>query len=201
MTRRAALPTLRRMNWRDRVYLAMLDPRTALVFGTFRISHLSGLSAQAFELVRMLYADRVTVMQGSGRKVQRGCGSYVEGDTLVVQGVSLPEIAEELAQAKERGMDIGLLMVGGRFEEHPLVYLVDVPHQQGFRLFDADGFGQAYRQARQASSRRIPRLRGQFYGRPEDGEEGDGTPATISWVKDYRKKGVKGPPASVAVVR
>ena len=169
VTRRVALQTLARMNWGDGVVLAMKEGATPVVFGTFQVERLSGLSHEASERLRDLYPCEV--VPGAGRVVHRGCGSYEEAPFIIlVRDAPLPEIAQHLMVWKTKGMDIGKPMVGGAFRDHPLVYLRDVPHQQGFRPFDLERFEAAFRVASEALTssgrRRIPTVRGQFYAQP-----------------------------------
>lgn len=189
VTRRVSLHTLARMNWGDLVALAIKESRTPVLFGTFHISRLSGLSPQASDIVRDLF--RCEVIQGQERHVERECGDYYElGITVIVHEAPLPEIARALIDAKKRGIDIGKPMVGGVFQAHELVYLKDIPHQQGFRPFDWPAFVKALEWAKAIwpdgkGRRRIPVVRGQFYAQAEGARPGDGELVVVG---SYRRR-------------
>lgn len=188
VTRRVSLATLERMHWGDRVVLAIKERASPVVFGTFLIHILSGLSSEASQRLMTLF--ECEVIPGSEREVKRGCGEYIEGATIVVREAPLPVIARHLRDWKEAGLDIGKPMVGGNFEPHPLVYIPDIPHQQGFRPFDWDRFTQALSDYRAVwpdgrGKGRLPRVRGQFYAAAASDQGPD--EGRVQTVEGYRR--------------
>lgn len=187
VSRRVSLRELKRMNWRDRVVVAIMEGKSAVVFGRFEIERLAGLSAAAQAAIREALGGEI-VDEGGGL-VKRGCGMYYQGPTFVTPA-SLPEIAGLLEELKAQGVDIGRPMVAGAFTETPSVRLKDVPHRQGFRLFDYEKFRAAaaealYKQAL-ADKRGMPAVRGQFYAEPALAEEATG--GEIQAAENYRRK-------------
>lgn len=171
VSRRVSMRQLQKMEWGDRVLLAMKDGASALVFGSFEIGRLTGLSEETVEA-----AGRGRQMQqiSSGpRQVVRGCGSYVIGATYAVQG-RLSEIAAEVDGYEPLVAD-DRAMIAGDFREHPRVRLGDVPHRMGFRMFDYETFllratAEAERHARQGIAQ-LPKVSGQFYADPDEIDE------------------------------
>lgn len=155
ITRRVSVKQLEKMHYGDRVLLAMVDGASAVAFGSFIISTISGLSAEAAAVIAAKF-ELVQVDIG-GASVQRGCGSYVTGGTYAVKGADLPEIVAALKDVANPGK----LMVGGKFEQtpDPTVRLKDIRHQQGFRAFDWGGFLADVASA----DAKHPVVRGHFY--------------------------------------
>lgn len=155
ITRRVSVKQLERMRFGDRVLLAMVDGASAVAFGSFIITTLSGLSAEAKRVIADKF-ELVCVDMG-GTSVRRGCGSYMTGGTYAIKGADLPEILEALKGLENPGK----LMVGGKFEStpSPVVRLKDIRHQQGFRPFD---FG-AFLADVASADKDHPVVRGHFY--------------------------------------
>jgi hypothetical protein len=184
VSRRIALHELRRMRWGDRVLLAIRDGKSSLVFGSFRVTRLSGLSAEATAAVEKRFG--VEKISDGGAFVERGCGCYIEGPLYSVRA-DLPALAALLEELKSSGVDIGRPMVAGAFEPHEPVRLRNVPHRQGFRPFDYGRFAAAVEEARRVGGAGIPSVRGQFYRAP--GPRGSGSaPGHVQEVKDYRRR-------------
>ncbi|RDV83926.1 hypothetical protein [Ammonifex thiophilus] len=158
VSRRISLTDLCRMNWGDKVLLAILDGKSGVVFGQFTVTTLTGLSPEASRAVREEFGARK--VDDGGGVVKRGCGKYITGASYEVE-TPLPVIARFLMELKRQGIDIGKPMIGGPFEEHPPVRLKDVPFRQGFRLFDYSRFLEAVKQA--GNGKKVPVVKGQFY--------------------------------------
>lgn len=156
VTRRVSVGQLRQMSYGDRIVLAIRDGKSSLVFGCFHLETLSGLSEAAVaEIGRKFPAE--TVSPG-GILVSRGCGAYIQGATVEVRA-SLSDLCEVLVGLENPGKP----MVGGTFRDFGPVRLRDVPHRQGFRRFDWDGFKAAVAAWRPDGRHKYPVVRGQFY--------------------------------------
>lgn len=183
VSRRISLQELKRMNWGDRVLLAIMEGKSGVVFGYFQVERLAGLSPEAHEAIRDRFGGEI--VDHGGGIVKRGCGVYVVGPTFVTPA-SLAEIAACLEELKAQGVDIGRPMVAGAFAEGPLARLASIPHRQGFRLFDYAKFIAALQEAKAANGRKMPVVRGQFYAEPTPAEEAAG--GAIQAAKSYRRK-------------
>jgi hypothetical protein len=183
VTRRVSLQQLKKMAYGDMVLLAMMDSKSPVVFGSFVIDKISGLSPAASAAVKEKFECEM-VSEG-GSLVVRGCGMYIEGARYAVKA-TLREIVDILEELKEQGKDIGLPMVGGRLEPHKLIRLKDIPFRQGFREIDYDkilndiGFFLSTEKAKAPVT-----LRGQYYASGNESEgQGEGM---IEEVKDYSR--------------
>lgn len=154
ITRRVSLQQMRRMAFGDRVVLAIRDGASALVFGSFTVTTISGLSPEGQSALDGAYTtERLAV---EPRFIERGCGSYWTAGTYTVRA-TMTQIVETLDAKVENP---GRLMVGGTFEPIPVaVRLKGVRHFQGFRAFDLEAFQAAV----QAANPRHPTVRGHFY--------------------------------------
>lgn len=158
ITRRVALNVLKKMSWGDRVLLAIMDGKTPVIFGEFRIERISGLSSEVMKVIAEKGLLESQTDPG-GIVVRRGCGSYVAGPTYSVRTT-----IEQIAKIIENEENPGKPMVGGKFIPHPLVRLKDLKFRQGFRLFNYEAFAEAYKAEKEkAPLRTIPAVRGLFY--------------------------------------
>lgn len=147
ITRRVSLSVLRSMDWGDRVLLCTRSGKSTVVFAQFRITKLSGFSAEGAAVFAEAFADRVSYREyPQPRRVERGCGSYVVTGEMTIRETPIVAIVDALKKCP----DPGKVMVGGEWE--PLgppswqeagvdvVRLKDVPFAQGFRPFAYDEF-------------------------------------------------------------
>lgn len=156
ITRRVSLANLKRMHYGDQVLLAMKDGASLVVFGSFLIDSLSGLSHEGMEAVRA--GLDLQVIDVGGKVVKRGCGEYVEGPTYLVT-FDLGVMAEALDQVE----DPGKLMVGGRFQSGRLVRLKSIRHSMGFRAFDVEAFSRDLSALGPTVGDSLPVLSGHYY--------------------------------------
>lgn len=134
VTRRVSLNVAKQMHWGDCVYCAMLDGKSGVIFGSFIISKLSGLSAEVTTQLEDKYESKL--VDEGGDIVLRGCGEYLEGDTHAVR-CELPDIIDCLSQMSIDDKDVGSPMIGGLFQTASKIRLIDIPFRQGFRTIDA----------------------------------------------------------------
>lgn len=174
ITRRIQLPLLRSMGWGDRIWLAQqvtlqsaipgrpvpIGPehppaseqdngarpaiRGGVVFGSFVITSISGLTSDALARLVARFPYAVTRTNTQPRTVLRGCGSYtMAAEYTVGGGVPLDQLAQFLIaeKARDKSFNPGKLMVGGAINldvaETPFgpqyIALMDEPFSQGFR--------------------------------------------------------------------
>lgn len=186
VTRRVSLQQLKKMAFGDRVLLAMLEGKSPVVFGSFVIEKISGLSPVASVAIREKFQGEQ--VSAGGGLVIRGCGTYIEGRCFVVSA-TLQDIVGVLEELKDQEVDVGLPMVGGRFEHQAPIRLKDVPFRQGFREFD---YARFISELDRADKLRAV-VRGQFYVDGEQGETGDyegGYGGYVEEVRNYQRKGV-----------
>jgi len=192
VTRRVSPQVAEKMSYGDRVLLAMKRGKTPVAFGWFNIERLTGLGDAAMDAIwAEQYSDKewsVEDLGGGGKAVTRGCGSYVTGPSLLIDR-DLPEIMSALADMTAK--EIGSLMVGGEFHDHPLVRLKDIPFRQGFRLFDYESFvAQALEEQMRLTDNDIshlPALYGQFYGDDLDTEASGTDGGEVQEIYGYQK--------------
>lgn len=133
VTRRVSLNIAKKMSWADKVYCAMLDGKTGVIFGYFIVTKLSGLSTEVTAQLEDKYESKL-VGEG-GDVVERGCGEYTEGNEYAIR-CELPNIISTLDNARFEGVDIGKLMIGGMFQTITKIRLLDIPFRPGFRIID-----------------------------------------------------------------
>lgn len=201
VTRRVSLNVLKNMAWGDRVLLAIMDGKTPIVFGEFRIERISGLSAEAVSALERLGLLQEIIDFG-GIFVKRGCGCYVTGPTRSTNA-TIREIVQTLEALMASGEleDPGKPMVSGKFILHPLVRLKDIRFRQGFRLFDYETFEVAYKTEKEKNpGRSIPAVKGHFYvkGLPER-ENAAGAVQAVAGYERAEKKALRSDGASRAV--
>lgn len=206
ITRRVSLKTLAAMAWGDRVYLAQKSGASAVVFGQFTITKLSGLSPEGAALLRAKLGDRIEYhAYDAPRHVERGCGTYTVTGEFTIKETSLAAIAAILATmptefANTTFADPGKLMVGGTWaalfgdpagvspwEEPPVdrVRLKSVPFAQGFRPFDNDTFINEVIDALEARPGKPVTLAGHFYAKSDHTAAVEAGVAEL--VGDYRR--------------
>jgi len=134
VTRRVSLNVAKKMSWGDRIYTAMLDGKTGVIFGYFDIDRITGLSSEALDSVTSAYENE-QVAEG-GRLIERACGEYSLGATHTVAS-ELPAIIDILQEKVIDDRDIGNPMIGGNFHTITAIRLMNIPFRQGFRTFDA----------------------------------------------------------------
>jgi len=187
ITRRVSLQQLKKMAYGDMVLLAMMDGKSPVVFGSFVIDKISGLSPAASAVIKEKF-EYETVSEG-GAIVVRGCGMYIEGARYAVKA-TLREVVDVLEGLKEQEVDIGKPMVGGRFEPHKLIRLKDIPFRQRFREIDYDkilndiGFFLSTEKAKTPVT-----LRDQYYITNDSDIESSEQEGLVEEVKDYQRKG------------
>lgn len=178
-SRRVSLADLKKMAWDDVVLCAMYEKKKSVLFGMFKIKRLSGLSKEATAVLEKFFG--LEKVDDGGLRVRRGCGEYITGPEYRVNA-TLAEIAEVLDALKRQGVDIGKPLIGGPFKLHsPVVRLASIPHRQGFRLFDYQALQAALQQA---SGKKMPAVRGQFYVSAVPGRGPRG--GAVQEVQDYQ---------------
>jgi hypothetical protein len=160
VSRRVSLNELKKMDWGDTVLLAIMEGKSGVLFGQFTIERLTGLSRDASLVLEKWFG--LEKVNDGGIVVRRGCGEYVTGPEYRINA-SLAEIADILQTLKTQGVDIGRPMVGGSFRSHQPVRLADIPHRQGFRMFNYTAFITAVKQAKAPGKSKLPAVKGQFY--------------------------------------
>lgn len=133
------------MNWGDTIYIAMncryadslcssLDGETGVIFGSFTINHIGGLSGEASKAIRERFCFEAIDDKTSA--VVHGCGSY---NTVVLCAINatLPEMMSILLKLRDEGRDIGVPMLCGHFRELDKIRLMNLSCQQGFRKINA----------------------------------------------------------------
>lgn len=170
ITRRVSLQVLKRMEYGDRVVMAMAErtragARRGRVMGMFFIDGISGLSKEAS--AALVAAGLIEKVDDGGARVKRGCGSYTTGASYKMKDneQSMAEITHVLDDCE----DPGKLMVMGKYCEHDSVILENLSHFQGFRPFDYDKFMRRVAEAR-PKYKRAPVVRGQFYATHSDSD-------------------------------
>uniref|UniRef100_A0A6M3L1S3 Uncharacterized protein n=2 Tax=viral metagenome TaxID=1070528 RepID=A0A6M3L1S3_9ZZZZ len=193
VNRRVAPNLFKRMRLGDRIFLAQGDKKNSRIFGFFIFTSITGLNHDLIDRMRDkgLIADTPTRGSSLGN-VERGCGSYTVSASYRISNPT--QLMEELTQLD--GKELGPLMIGGLFyslEETRIrsLYRVDhicanIPFQQGFRPFDADGFFAEY-ERQVLSGRRNIRIIGMFYAKPPtDGAHKTG--GKVLKISNYRRK-------------
>lgn len=193
VTRRVSMQTLKRMSFGDRVLLAIQDGKSAVIFGSFRVTTLSGLSKDAVDKIAAKVHVEVADSGRAGMTVNRGCGSYVVGFTFHANA-ELPELAALAAEAEDPGKP----MVGGDWDPFPcsnggVIRLKKVKHSQGFRLFDVATFLEDITIQR-VRGKDHPAVKGFYYAKPEDDttvagvDDKAAVERLIESVQDYNRK-------------
>lgn len=133
VTRRVSLNIAKQMSWGDKIYCAMLDGKTGVIFGYFIVDKLSGLSAEM--TTQLARTPGTKLVDEGGDLVVRGCGEYTEGVTHAIR-CELPDIISTLGQMTIDDKDIGNPMIGGFFQTITKIRLMDIPFRPGFRIID-----------------------------------------------------------------
>lgn len=153
VSRRVSLQTAKQMAWGDTVYCTMLDGKTGVIFGSFTIERITGLSEEA--TIAALATHETENINDGEEIIKRGCGSYATGPSWQVDA-SIADIIETVEEVKDDGRDEGQIMVAGTFVELEKTRLLDIPFRQGFRKFDSQAFLEAVNNG-------ITAVHGQFY--------------------------------------
>lgn len=167
VTRRISMQNLKKMNFGDIVYLAMMKGKSPVIFGFFVVDGISGLNP---EVVSSVDRELIPINMG-GRQVQRGCGSYTEGPSFTARSASVNDVVRAVEASSQKCKP----MVSGQFHAVEELRLKKVPFQQGFRMFDAE---KAFRDGGGT---------GQYYIHKNDEDE-HRMDALLQEVKDYLKK-------------
>lgn len=164
VTRRISLRDAKRMAWGDTVYCAMLDGKTGVIFGYFKVDLITGLDEETAQKIKEEHRTEMT--DPGNYAINRGCGEYVAGPTHSISA-SLEEIYHSIdwVERKRDGCTIesakprpktNKLMIGGTFTEIEKIRLLDIPFRQGFR--EINGIALRY-EAKQNNNK----VHGQFY--------------------------------------
>jgi len=185
-TRRVALNTLKQMQWGDTVLCVMKHGKTGVVFGSFKITVLSGMGADYITNCPF----EVAINDKGGEVVMRLCGEYITGSSYHINE-PLRDIAVDIKKAQEDGIDIGKPMVGGEFVVMNPIRLRDIPFRQGYRTIDGKKLLEQAQLNEQTNGKR--RVKGQFY--VNDSTENTPLPlkfefekvGAVQTVKNYRR--------------
>lgn len=168
VTRRVSLLQLKSVRFGDRVLTAIKDGKTPVLFGSYIVERLSGLSAAAVKALAKTFTTKL-VSEG-GQVVHRGCGSYIEGATLAIEA-TIEQIAEVLSKVS----DPGKLMIGGTFEDHEEIRFKSMTGRmgRGIRLFDYGTFLVEAHESKQTwNGKGYPSVKGHFYAKSDESDEG-----------------------------
>lgn len=182
VSRRVDLRIMAKMNWGDKIYCAMLDGKTGVIFGSFRIDKIGGLSGEASKAIRENF--RFEVINNEVITITRRCGNYNAVATCAVK-TTIPEMVIKLQESKALGIQIGKPMLCGIFTPCEKIRLMNIPFRQGFRTINAEALLNAAQNHRN-------RAYGQFYVSSKFIEENE--PHTIraegqiQAVENYQKK-------------
>jgi hypothetical protein len=196
ITRRVSINDMKRMNFGDYVYCIqkVKGANYGSVFGRFMIIGISGMNEIAVSHLKSSYD--IKERGGGGTMVMRGCGFYIEGESYEIDA-TMPEIADILDKSNKLGLfnndEIRPMIKGDRLEvlPQPWVVLHNIPHRQGFRLFDAKKFlaeSKALREIYEDSEiKRKPKHKSQFYVDKKDIKTSQEIGGIFENVKDYKK--------------
>jgi hypothetical protein len=172
------------MEFGDRVLLAQWDGNVAIAFGMFYIEGVNGLTREITE--KLEAAGKLEKVSDGGEVVVRGCGMYVTGPGYNTT-VSLPEICEAIAESGEKPA----LLLTGHFVpieaelNYDKVYM-KIPHRQGFRTFDWEGFSEDVANWQPKGNLKTPKVDGQFYDNTPDRKLVKG--GIVGELESYEKK-------------
>ena len=142
------------MEWGDTVYLLQGDMRTkrrvtpvigSILFGSFQVARLSGLSQDGWEVLKDL--GLVENEFHVGRFVHRGCGSYTINMAAQTYS-SLKEITKALSSARSDGVDVGCTLIQGDLTLlEPNALLPEMTFRWGIYPFNGEAFRAVYNHA------------------------------------------------------
>jgi len=164
VSRRVSLQQLKQMSWGDTIYCAMLDGKTGVIFGYFKVKQITGLDPETAERVRDRYACEL--LDNGGYAVSRSCGEYATGATYSISA-DIKEIANEIMNIEGEKENLrppptpprggkSKLMVSGHFTIKEPIRLLDIPFRQGFRAIN----GKSLIYQAENNNRKV---KGQFY--------------------------------------
>jgi len=153
VSRRISLQQLRSMHWGDTVYCAMLDGKTGVIFGYFKVKQITGLDPKTSERVRDRYACEL--LDNGGYAVSRSCGEYATGATYSISA-DIEEIANEVMNVENEKENKSKLMISGHFNIIEPIRILDIPFRQGFRTIN----GKSLIYQAENNNRKV---KGQFY--------------------------------------
>lgn len=152
-SRRISLQQLKQISWGDTVYCAMLDGKTGVVFGYFKVNKISGLDAETSAKVREEH--QCNLVDNGKYVVNRGCGEYEAGPSYSID-TDIEEITREVEYIEYGEAQKSKPMVGGKFTEMEPIRLLDIPFRQGFRAIN----GKSLRYEAEQNGNKV---KGQFY--------------------------------------
>jgi hypothetical protein len=190
VSRRVSFFDLKKMEFGDRVLLAQWDGNVAIAFGTFYITGINGLNHEITE--KLEAAGKLKKFSDGGEVVIRGCGMYVTGPRYDTTA-SLPEICEMIVESGEKP---ALLLTGHFIKIESEFYENDIPpydkaymkipHRQGFRTFNWQGFIEDVRKWMPRGHMKTPKVEGQLYDNTPDRKLVKG--GIVGELKSYEKK-------------
>jgi len=188
-TRRVSLKILKKMNFGDRVVVSQWDGNKTIVFGYFTIRTIGGITPDITDKIREK-CGAVCISFG-GEVVTRGCGTYVTG-ACYSTSASIGEICEVIEEVAGENAKLPLV-VEGPFTPFPtdqipykFVYLLKVPHRQGFRKFNWEEFVKDVRNWKKSKRYKYPALTKQYYA--DQDEEGEAVEGAIRETAEYSLK-------------
>jgi len=124
---------LQQMSWGDAIYCAMLDGKTGVIFGYFKVLIITGLDPETLAQVGEKYV--VQLIDNGGDTVSRSCGEYTTGATYSINA-NIEEIANDVMNVENEKENKSKLMIGGHFNILVPIRILDIPFCQGFRPID-----------------------------------------------------------------
>lgn len=173
VSRRIALDKLKKMRFGDKIYLFQKTRKAhnSTMFGFFTFERILGEIPQVMidELHKEGHLDlTISVNAGgienAGKHIIRGCGSYIMGMALILEGIDAFALAEKLKRHNAQKV-----MIGGTFYGLPHI-ASDINFQMGFRPFDYDGFIAEYQRLAKLGRQRIC-VKGHWYVSDKDKED------------------------------
>jgi len=188
-SRRVSLKVLKKMNFGDKVVVAQWDGKKTIVFGYFTIRRVGGITPDISVEVCERYGG-VCISPG-GEVVIRCCGIYISG-ACYSTSASIGKICEVIEEVAGENAKLPLV-VEGPFTPYPtvqipykFVYLLKVPHRQGFRKFNWEEFVKDVRNWKKSKRYKYPALTKQYY--TDQDEEGEAVEGAIRETTEYSLK-------------
>jgi len=187
--RRVSLKVLKKMNFGDKVVVAQWDGYKTIVFGYFIIRTVGGITHDISAEVRERYGG-ICISPG-GEVVTRGCGTYVSG-ACYATNAEINEICEVIEEVAGENAKLPLTVEGPLTPfptseiPYKFVYLLKVPHRQGFRKFNWEEFVEDVRNWKKSKRYKYPALTKQYYA--DQDEEGEAVEGAIRETVEYSLK-------------
>lgn len=189
--RPVTLKQLVALSWRDDIYCIKAQGRAKAgsVFCAVPVTRLSGLSAEAWELLRDKFAFKLTGVKG--RFVENVTGSYVVGDACKIMA-NMQDIAAVLDRETKKGADIGKLMIGCYGTDlvtlpPPWGVLGALEKFEGFIQFSAAKFQGDMKKVK-TGKKFDKKLFGQYHAEVKASGE---YPGDVEWLNDYQELDLK----------